>query len=112
MSDAQVKFLTIEGDLCRADEKPQRFTFRCVNRNRDRPASLDVVQCANLLIADAGHGIKRDAQGKDGGRPQWNWNGDRERPTFSPSINCSAHCGWHGYIENGRCVDTARKDEP
>jgi hypothetical protein len=39
----------------------------------------------------------------------WGWNGDRERPTVTPSINCIAEkdgkptggCGWHGFITNG-----------
>ena len=39
----------------------------------------------------------------------WAWDGDRERPTITPSINCLAEkdgqpaggCGWHGYITNG-----------
>jgi hypothetical protein len=39
----------------------------------------------------------------------WGWNGDKERPTLQPSINCLAEkdgkpaggCGWHGFITNG-----------
>lgn len=39
----------------------------------------------------------------------WGWNGDLERPTLTPSINCVAEkdgrltggCGWHGFITNG-----------
>jgi hypothetical protein len=40
----------------------------------------------------------------------WGWNGDRERPTLVPSINCRAvkddgspagGCGWHGHITAG-----------
>ena len=42
----------------------------------------------------------------------WRWNGDRENPTLTPSINCLAFnpenpaelyggCGWHGFITNG-----------
>jgi hypothetical protein len=58
-------------------------------------------RCDLLLI--------RDRSGSS--RPSWNWNGDREVPTFQPSIN---HKGcWHGYIINGRCVKTDQKtDEP
>ena len=29
----------------------------------------------------------------------WQWNGDRERPTLTPSINC--HGCWHGFIRDG-----------
>ena len=42
----------------------------------------------------------------------WEWDKNREAPTFSPSINCLAHnpknpaekyagCGWHGHIVAG-----------
>ena len=40
----------------------------------------------------------------------WGWNGDKDRPTLTPSINCLAvkddgtpagGCGWHGHIANG-----------
>jgi hypothetical protein len=50
----------------------------------------------------------------DGKRPTWQWNGDYDRPTLTPSINCLAHnpqnsaekyagCGWHGWITDGQC---------
>lgn len=114
MSAADVRFLTIEGEDCPAGAKPARFTFRCVNRNRGRRALLDVVECARLLVAGphaAAHGVKRDPNNANGGRAQWDWDGNRDSPTFSPSVNCASHCGWHGYIRNGRCVDTKGKDE-
>ena len=28
---------------------------------------------------------------------QWECDGNRESPTFSPSVNCEKHCGWHGF---------------
>ena len=43
---------------------------------------------------------KHRPRGQKGGVAQWDWDGDRERPTFRPSINCGG--GWHGYIEKGR----------
>jgi hypothetical protein len=110
MSAANVEFLTIEGNPVTANEKPCRFTFRCVNYNKDRHPKLEPVKCGMLLIAGATN-IKRDPQGLNDGRPQWDWDGNRDNPTFSPSINCSAHCGWHGYIRNGRCVNTSGQDE-
>lgn len=116
MSAAEVRFLTIEGGECPPDAKPARFTFRCVNGNRDRHPRLEPVECARLLIAEgphsAAHGVKRDGQNADGGRAQWDWNGDLTAPTFSPSVNCGSHCGWHGYVRNGRCVDVHGNDEP
>lgn len=45
-------------------------------------------------------------------RCTWSWDGDREQPTLSPSINCVAldeqgcvkpgiGCGWHGFLSKG-----------
>jgi len=39
----------------------------------------------------------------------WGWDGNVERPTINPSINCIAEkdgkptggCGWHGFIQQG-----------
>lgn len=116
MSAALVEFQTLDNEPCPPDQKPARFAFRCVNRNRDRDPRLETSLCDGLLIAEGphsfAHGIKRDGQGKNGGRPQWGWDGNWDAPTFTPSVNCEKHCGWHGYIRKGRCVDTNGKDEP
>ena len=32
--------------------------------------------------------------------PEWDFNNDFEIPTLSPSFLC--HCGFHGFIENGK----------
>lgn len=42
----------------------------------------------------------------------WGWNGNLERPTLTPSINCQSErdgkpaggCGWHGFITNGTII--------
>ncbi len=31
----------------------------------------------------------------------WQWDGNREKPTITPSINCEKVCGWHGFIVGG-----------
>ena len=39
----------------------------------------------------------------------WGWDGNLDRPTLTPSINCIAEkdgqptggCGWHGWIRDG-----------
>jgi hypothetical protein len=109
MSEAKVEFLDLAGNFCANDKLPCRFTFNCVNRNKNRDPRLKPILCANLLIAEGKysekHGLKRDPQGQNGGKPQWDWDGNKENPTFSPSINCSGHCGWHGYIKQGKCVE-------
>jgi hypothetical protein len=108
MSAANVQFMDIYGKPCPQDQKPARFSFPCAREVRDT--------CASLLIAEgphsAAHGVKRNGQNQNGGRAQWDWDGNRAAPTFSPSINCESACGWHGYIRNGRCVNSSGQDEP
>lgn len=31
----------------------------------------------------------------------WLWNGDAEKPTLTPSIQCLTSCRWHGYLTDG-----------
>ncbi|HXC25276.1 MAG TPA: DUF6527 family protein, partial [Gemmatimonadaceae bacterium] len=46
------------------------------------------------------------------GGASWDWDGNLEAPTLTPSIHClseyqgqpSAGCGWHGYIRGGKPV--------
>lgn len=115
MTAAKVQFLDQDGEPVLGDEKPARFSFDCVRLNKGRDPRLPALRCANLLLAvgphTSDHGIKRDGQNANGGRAQWDWDGNRESPTIAPSINCSAHCGWHGYIRAGRCVDASGRDE-
>lgn len=99
MSDAKVFFLTADYQPAKASNGV-RFGFICPKGNK----------CSGLLIAGR-TSLKRVPKGgsKDGA-PQWDFNGNAKRPTFSPSINCKG-C-WHGYIRNGRCVSTNGIDEP
>lgn len=74
--------------------------------NQNRPLGLETGhyhRCEGLLIRGRGQNA----------RPSWVWDGNRERPTFSPSINCQSCPGrWHGFIEKGRCVNQQKQDEP
>lgn len=99
MSDAQVKFESLNA-IEAAPGAEQAFSFACPLHNR---------RCGSLIIAGRTD-LKRDPQGQNGGVAQWDWNGDRGAPTFTPSVNCKG-C-WHGYIRNGRCVDQSDADEP
>lgn len=99
MADARVRFDTMDYDSAPAGAE-QNFGFNCPKFDR---------RCEGLVIAGRTE-LKRDGQGQNGGIPQWDWDGNRERPTFSPSINCGS-C-WHGYIKNGRTVGCDDQDEP
>lgn len=100
MSDAKVTFSTLSYQPAKAGEE-QTFSFNCPSRKSGR--------CEGLLILGRTN-LKHDPQGQNGGAAHWNWDGNREMPTFAPSINCGK-C-WHGFIEKGRCVNTAKQDEP
>ena len=100
MSDAKVTFATLD-DLEAVVGKEQTFSFACPKHAGRR--------CEGLVIKGRTRFL-HDPNGKNGGIAQWEWNGDRSSPTFTPSINCTA-C-WHGYVKNGRCVSAANTDEP
>jgi hypothetical protein len=100
MSNAHVHFLDKDKRPAKPGEEVT-FSFHCPHFGQ---------QCGRLLIAGRSPELRRDGQNDNGGRAMWDWNGDRDKPTFSPSINCVG-C-WHGYIEGGRCVSVAKADEP
>jgi uncharacterized protein DUF6527 len=45
------------------------------------------------------HSATLHLEGADGNG--WMWNGNREKPTLTPSIGCRTPCGWHGYLTDG-----------
>lgn len=100
MSSAAVRFARLDS-LEDPPGKEQTFSFACPLHAGRR--------CGTLIIKHRTT-LKHDPQGKNGGIAQWEWNGNREAPTFKPSVNCTG-C-WHGYIRGGRCVNTEGQDEP
>ena len=34
-------------------------------------------------------------------KPLWQWDGNKEKPTLSPSIQRTSGCRWHGYLRAG-----------
>jgi len=100
VSDAKVTFETLGYDPSPPGGE-QRFSFACPKHKGRR--------CEGLLILGR-TGLRHDPQGQNGGAAHWGWDGNREAPTFTPSID---HKGcWHGYIRGGRCVDTGGNEEP
>lgn len=93
MSDAKVRFETLSFDDA-APGAEERFGFKCPKHPTNR--------CEGLLIRKG-----------EKPRPSWVWDGNRDAPTFSPSIDCQSCPGkWHGFIERGRCVNGEHQDEP
>ena len=100
MAEAKVQFEDINHDDA-APGAEAWFSFRCPKYDRF---------CGSLPIAGRHPGVKRDGQNQNGGSAMWDWDGKRDAPTFTPSVNCGK-C-WHGYIRNGRTVDCQNVDEP
>lgn len=38
------------------------------------------------------------------GDRKWNWDGNTELPTLTPSILIIGECGWHGYLTKGEWI--------
>lgn len=92
MTAANVTFETLNYEPADPGQE-ERFGFDCPKRKRS--------SCEGLLIRGKGNDVPNKT---------WEWDGNRESATFVPSIDCKG-C-WHGYIRDGRCVDTGGKDEP
>lgn len=96
-------WLALNWDPCPEGERPSRFGFQCPRTQR---------MCSGLLIAGTVVNGVTLQTGKGNKPACWDWNGDRVKPTFRPSINCLAHnpknpaekyagCGAHGHITDG-----------
>lgn len=35
---------------------------------------------------------------------RWNWDGNEDSPTLSPSIQVLNECKWHGFLTNGEWI--------
>lgn len=51
----------------------------------------DAIEVVSLPIHTAGQEVEK--------QPSWLWDGNKEAPTLSPSINVIDR--WHGYLKNG-----------
>lgn len=84
---AVMKFEFLDADLndCPPDQAPIYFGFSC-------PKRTNGYMCSGLII-------RGNPAGYAPTNKTWVWDGNREAPTFSPSINC-IDCS-HGFIEKG-----------
>lgn len=72
-------------------EAVDRFAFRC-RQGGDRWCSVN--------LRGRGHDVPNK---------NWAWDGSVNAPTIAPSVNCRG-C-WHGYIEGGVFLTTAKVPE-
>jgi hypothetical protein len=57
--------------------------------------------CQRPLYEDAQCQIALRPSQKNAVGASWQWDGNRDAPTITPSVNCEKLCGWHGFITKG-----------
>lgn len=76
-------FKDIDGDATRDLGRVDQMEYTCPRTGR---------YCGTVMV-----GVQR----KPAESPSWNWDGNWENPTLTPSINCQGGCRWHGYLTAG-----------
>jgi len=61
-------------------------------------------QIAGMIIRCPGCNVESAVSFHPEDRVHWEWDGDREKPTLSPSLNSVGCCGWHGWLREGQWV--------
>jgi hypothetical protein len=82
---------------------PGQFIFTGLHATEGGPYGiLFVCPCGCGSFGSVHFNVPSDwAEKHNGGKPltQWTWNGNKEKPTLSPSILHENH--WHGYLRDG-----------
>jgi hypothetical protein len=86
----------IFGDQNMADEKSMRSNLPAgtAQWTSEEPAAMSLI-----FICPCGCKAIRSVPVK--GPQKWNWDGNRELPTLTPSILIVGECGWHGFLTGG-----------
>ena len=81
------------------DAWPHMIAFGCPCGKCHDPAQV-VHNCyLNISVP----GVARVVPGD--GHPSWEWDGNWEAPTLTPSIQRRGACNWHGYLRAGKFVE-------
>lgn len=104
--------------LTRAPAAPGEFRFEDMQYHASAPPAPGETGRLNFYCP-RGHGVCGAIIIGNGFKPSgpktWQWDGNAESPTLTPSINCLtgktgnpnfpeeeyAGCGWHAYLQNG-----------
>lgn len=82
------KFKDAQGQGTDDPAKVDRLEFNCPHPGRP------VEYCGSIKI---GHLKKPEGPGAT-----WLWDGNFEKPTLTPSVNCQGcECKWHGWLQGG-----------
>lgn len=81
-------------------KEPGDFVF--TYDKQDRICGM-IEKCPCGCGAEGGISFVGETYGKrgEGTRPLWDWNGDEDKPSLTPSILRTAGCKWHGYLTDG-----------
>lgn len=76
-----------------------------VRKSLDVPGAYEIRQAGKstgmAFVCPCGCG-QEDYIPLDPGRSEsWEWDGNREKPTLSPSLQRMGGCGWHGFLRAG-----------
>ncbi len=41
----------------------------------------------------------------DASKHEWGWDGDKEKPTLTPSLQQNSACRWHGFMTDGLFIN-------
>lgn len=103
-ADGRFEYLDLGDEPVPEGTAPQdvhRFAFVC---RRSKPAAAgDKPTFCSLNLRGRGHDVENKS---------WTWDGNIDRPTLAPSINCQNDQCWHGYIENGVYLTCQKTPEP
>lgn len=55
-----------------------------------------------IFVCPCGCGSQGSLDFRPGQKPRWNWNGDKNKPTLTPSVLKTSGCKWHGYLTEGK----------
>ncbi len=93
---AEVKTPHVAAKLCDDIEEvkaaPGAFEFFVSRESNGAPAGM-------LYCCPCGCGRVGALAFKPAPSPSWHWDGNREKPTLSPSVHHVGH--WHGWLRDG-----------
>jgi len=74
------------------DEAKEAGSFEYFVAGDNEPAGV-------IYLCPCGCGQIRSLDFKPHGSPSWDWDGNVEKPTLTPSVHWIGH--WHGFLRNG-----------
>lgn len=82
----------------KGDAKPHMITFGCPCGS----ATTENLHDYNVYLQIT---VPGDNSQSRGNQPAWQWDGNWEAPTLTPSIQRHGACNWHGFLRGGAFVE-------